>query len=186
MIFPAAFSVGISPDSGPSLIFITLPNVFQQAFGSMPTFAYIISIMFYALLVFAALTSTISMHEIGTAFFTEEMNLPRKKAAWIVTGIASVICIFCAWSVGAFDSIKVMGVSLMDFCDMLTANFMLPLGALLTCIFVGWYVPKKIVFDKFTNDGTKSTIFFNLVLVTVRYICPLGIVLIFLHQLGVI
>ena len=186
MIFPAAFSVGISPDSGPSLIFITLPNVFQQAFGSMPVLAYVISIMFFALLVFAALTSTISMHEIGTAFFTEELNQPRKKAAWIVTGVASVLCIFCAWSVGAFDSIKVMGMSLMDFCDQLTANFMLPLGALLTCIFVGWYAPKQIVFAEFTNDGTKNTMFYSLFLVAVRYICPIGIALIFLHQLGVI
>ena len=184
MIFPAAFSVGISPDSGPSLIFITLPNVFQQAFGSMPVLAYVISIMFYALMVFAALTSTISMHEIGTAFFTEEMNLPRKKAAWIVTGFASILCIFCAWSVGAFDSIKIMGISLMDFCDKLTANFMLPLGALLTCIFVGWYVPKQTVFAEFTNDGTRNVIFYNIFLVTVRYICPIGIALIFLHQLG--
>ena len=186
MIFPAAFSVGISPDSGPSLIFITLPNVFQQAFGSMPVLAYVISIMFYALLVFAALTSTISMHEIGTAFFTEEMNLPRKKAAWIVTGFASILCIFCAWSVGAFDSIKIMGISLMDFCDKLTANFMLPLGALLTCIFVGWYVPKQTVFAEFTNDGTRNVMFYNTFLITVRYICPIGIALIFLHQLGVI
>ncbi len=186
MIFPAAFSVGISPDSGPSLIFITLPNVFQQAFGSMPVLAYVISIMFYALLVFAALTSTISMHEIGTAFFTEEMNLPRKKAAWIVTGFASILCIFCAWSVGAFDSIKIMGISLMDFCDKLTANFMLPLGALLTCIFVGWYVPKQTVFAEFTNDGTRNVMFYNIFLVTVRYICPIGIALIFLHQLEVI
>ncbi len=186
MIFPAAFSVGISPDSGPSLIFITLPNVFQQAFGSMPVLAYVISIMFFALLVFAALTSTISMHEIGTAFFTEELNQPRKKAAWIVTGFASILCIFCAWSVGAFDSIKIMGISLMDFCDQLTANFMLPLGALLTCIFVGWYAPKQIVFAEFTNDGTRNVIFYNIFLVTVRYICPIGIALIFLHQLGVI
>ena len=69
MIFPAAFSVGVNPDSGPSLIFITLPNVFQQAFAQMPAVGYVISILFYALLVFAALTSTISMHEIGTAFF---------------------------------------------------------------------------------------------------------------------
>ena len=78
MIFPAAFSVGVNPDSGPSLIFITLPNVFQQAFAAMPLVGYIVSIMFYALLVFAALTSTISMHEIGTAFFTEEFEMPRE------------------------------------------------------------------------------------------------------------
>ena len=186
IIFPAAFSVGISPDSGPSLIFITLPNVFQQAFGSVPAAAYIISIMFYALMVFAALTSTISMHEIGTAFFSEELNLPRKKSAWIVTAIASILCIFCAWSVGAFDGIRVMGMSLMDFCDQLTANIMLPLGALLTCIFVGWYIPKQTVFDEFTNNGTINTMFYGIFLIAVRYICPLGIALIFLHQVGVI
>ena len=186
MIFPAAFSVGISPDSGPSLIFITLPNVFQQAFGSIPALAYVVSIMFYALLVFAALTSTISMHEIGTAFFTEELELPRCKSAWIITGIASTICILCAWSVGAFENIQVLGLSLMDFCDKLTANFLLPLGSILTCIFVGWFIPKQTVFTEFTNDGTQNTMFFNIFLITVRYICPFGISLIFLHQMGVI
>ena len=186
MIFPAAFSVGISPDSGPSLIFITLPNVFQQAFGSIPALAYVISIMFYALLVFAALTSTISMHEIGTAFFTEELELPRCKSAWIITGIASTICILCAWSVGAFENIQVLGLSLMDFCDKLTANVLLPLGSILTCIFVGWFIPKQTVFTEFTNDGTQNTMFFNIFLITVRYICPFGISLIFLHQMGVI
>ena len=75
MIFPAAFSVGVQPDSGPSLIFITLPNVFNEAFASMPVVGYVISVLFYALLVLAALTSTISMHEIGTAFFYEEMHI---------------------------------------------------------------------------------------------------------------
>lgn len=60
IIFPAAFSVGIQPDAGPSLIFITLPNVFQQAFSGVPILAYIFSVMFYVLLAMAALTSTIS------------------------------------------------------------------------------------------------------------------------------
>ena len=69
MIFPAAFSVGINPDSGPSLIFITLPNVFQQAFGGMPIVGYIISLLFYLLLSLAALTSLISLHEVSTSFF---------------------------------------------------------------------------------------------------------------------
>ena len=146
MIFPAAFSVGINPDSGPSLIFITLPNVFQQAFSTMPEVGWCISIMFYALLVFAALTSTISMHEIGTAFFTEEFHLKRHHAAWILTIVASVLCVFCSWSVGAYD-IQVMGLSLMDFCDQLTANFMLPVGGLLACLFVGWYIPRKTVYE---------------------------------------
>lgn len=85
MIFPAAFSVGISPDSGPSLVFITLPNVFQQAFSSMPAVGYVVSAAFYALLALAALTSIISMHEASTVFFEEECKLSRKRAATIVT-----------------------------------------------------------------------------------------------------
>ena len=186
MIFPAAASVGVSPDSGPSLIFITLPNVFQQAFASVPVIGYVVSVMFYALLVFAALTSTISMHEIGTAFFTEELHLPRRYSAWILTVVASVICVFCSLSVGAYDNLKLMGKGLMDFCDMLTANFMLPLGGMLTCIFVGWYVPKKVVRDEFTNNGTLSSRFFSVYLFAVRFVCPVCIIIIFLHQLGVI
>ena len=186
MIFPAAASVGVSPDSGPSLIFITLPNVFQQAFSSMPAVGYVISVMFYALLVFAALTSTISMHEIGTAFFTEELHLPRRKAAWVLTAVASVICLFCALSVGAYPDLQLMGVQLMDFCDQLTANFMLPLGGMLTCLFVGWYIPRQVVHDEFTNNGTLRSTFFSLYLFAVRYVCPICIALVFLHQLGVI
>ena len=186
MIFPAAFSVGVQPDSGPSLIFITLPRVFQQAFSFLPALGYVISLMFYALLVFAALTSTISMHEIGTAFFTEEFSLPRPKSAWIVTVVTSVICFLCALSVGANPEIKLLGHSLMDFCDQLTANIMLPLGGMLTCLFVGWFVPKQMVRSEFTNDGTLAATFFGIYLFAVRYVCPIGIMLVFLHQLGIL
>ncbi len=185
LIFPAAASVGISADSGPSLIFITLPNVFQQAFGSVPAVGYVVSIMFYALLVFAALTSTISMHEIGTAFFTEEFQMPRKYSAWVLTTVAGVICLLCSWSVGAID-IEVMGLSLMDFCDQLTANIMLPLGGMLACLFVGWYIPRQVVLDEFTNYGQDNHSFYRVYLFAVRYVCPVCIILIFLHQLGIL
>ena len=186
MIFPAAAAVGISPDSGPSLIFITLPSVFQQAFAAVPTVGYVISVMFYALLVFAALTSTISMHEIGTAFFTEEFRLPRSRSAWVITCVAGVLSVFCAWSVGALPGLQVMGRSLMDFCDQLTANFMLPLGGMLVCLFVGWYIPKRVVYEEFTNDGALNRRYFRLFLFAVRFVCPICIALIFLHQLGVL
>lgn len=186
MIFPAAFSVGVNPDSGPSLIFITLPNVFTQAFASMPMVGYVVSIMFYALLVFAALTSTISMHEIGTAFFTEELSLPRWKSAWVITIVAGIICVFCALSVGAYTDLQLLGKSLMDFCDDLTANFLLPTGAMLTCLFVGWYVPRQIVKDEFTNDGMLKGRLFSIYLFAVRFVCPICIILVFLHQMGVI
>ena len=186
MIFPAAFSVGVQPDSGPSLIFITLPNVFQQAFAFMPALGYVISIMFYALLVFAALTSTISMHEIGTAFFHEELRMERSSAAWILTVVCSVIAVFCSLSVGK-PEIQLQGRPLLDFCDFLTAQVMLPAGALLTSILVGWVASRKMVRNEFTNyetSGAKS--FFNLYIFCVRYIVPVCILLILMHQFGVI
>ena len=186
MIFPAAFSVGVNPDSGPSLIFITLPNVFHEAFGSVPGVGYIVSILFYALLSLAALTSTISMHEIGTAFFHEEFRLSRGKGALVVTVACSVISVFCSLSCGVLADVKVMDLTILDFCDAITAKVLLPLGSLFTCLFVGWYVPRQLVRDEFTNWGTVSKCFFGVFLFFVRFICPLCIVAIFLHQSGVI
>lgn len=185
MIFPAAFSVGVSPDSGPSLIFITLPNVFQQAFASMPFVGYCISVLFYALLVLAALTSTISMHEIGTAFFYEEMKVSRAKGAWVETIACCVIGTFCALSCGAVPELNLMGLNFLDFCDHLTSQFFMPLASLATCLFLGWFVPKKTVKDEFTNWGTIKGSLFGVYLFMIRFVCPLCILAIFLHQLGV-
>lgn len=186
MIFPAAFSVGIQPDSGPSLIFITLPNVFNQAFAAFPGNGYVISCLFYALLVFAALTSTISMHEIGTAFFHEEVRLPRNHATWILTVVCSVIAVFCSLSVGANTNIGLFGMSLMDFCDFLTAKLMLPMGAFLTSIIMGWLVNRQMVKDEFTNNGSIQESFFTVYMFAIRYIVPFCIVMVFLHQFGIL
>ena len=184
MIFPAAASVSISPDSGPSLIFITLPNVFQQAFAAVPIVGYVVSVLFYALLALAALTSTISMHEIGTAFFHEEFHLSRSRAALLVTVVCILIAAVCSLSVGARPDLTLMGLSVMDFCDSLTADILLPVGSFLTCLFLGWFVPKRILHDELTNWGTLPTFFYRVWLFAIRYICPVGIAAIFIHQLG--
>ncbi len=184
MIFPAAFSVGIEPDSGASLIFITLPNVFQQAFQNIPTIGYIISILFYSLLVLAALTSTISMHEIATAFFHEEFQKSRRNSAWITTIVCCAIAILCALSCGAVPQLSLLGKSFLDCCDFLTAKILLPMGSFFTCLLLGWYVPKNLVKNEFTNDGTTKTKLFNIYLFMIRFISPICILSIFLHELG--
>lgn len=186
MIFPAAFSVGVQPDSGPSLIFITLPNVFQQAFGNMPVVSYIISVLFYGLLVLAALTSTISMHEIGTAFIYEEGKVSRAKGAWVETIVCGIIAVFCSLSQGAVEGLGFFGKDFLSNCDNLTAQLLMPLSSFITCLFLGWYVPKKIVRDEFTNWNTVSGKLFPVFLFTIRFICPICIFLIFLHQFGII
>ena len=187
MIFPAAFSVGVNPDSGPSLIFITLPNVFQQAFAQMPTVGYVISLLFFLLLSLAALTSLMSLHEVSTAFLHEELHITRKRAALMVTVSTAVIGAFCSLSLGATDAFVVYGRSLFDWFDFITGQIFLPVVGFLTCIFIGWAVPHKVVRDEFTNWGTlRVSGLFHLFLLLVKYICPVCILFIFLHQFGLI
>ena len=184
MIFPAAFSVGVNPDSGPSLIFITLPNVFNSAFAAIPMVGYLISLLFYALLALAALTSLISLHEVSTAFFHEELNISRRSAALIVTISCSVMAVFCSLSLGQHEELHVLGWSLFDIFDFVTGQLFLPIGGFLTCLFVGWHLPHQLVRDEYSNWGTLRMRFFHLYLFSVKYICPLCILLIFMHQLG--
>ena len=186
MIFPAAFSVGVNPDSGPSLIFITLPNVFQQAFAAMPAVGYVISLLFFLLLSLAALTSLISLHEVSTAFLQEELVLTRKKAAVIVTVFTCIIGAFCSLSLGDFEGLAFFKKTLFDWFDFVTGQIFLPVVGFLTCIFIGWFVPHKIVHDEFTNWGTLRGRFFHLYLFLVKYVCPICILFIFLHQFGLI
>ena len=186
MIFPAAFSVGVNPDSGPSLIFITLPNVFAQAFASMPVVGYLVSLLFFVLLSLAALTSLMSLHEVSTAFFQEELRITRKRAALIVTVSCSVIGAFCSLSLGAVDGLSMFGKTLFDWFDFITGQIFLPVVGFLTCIFIGWFVPHKVVRDEFTNWGTLRGRFFHVYLFLVKYVCPLAILFIFLHQLELI
>lgn len=186
MIFPAAFSVGVQPDSGPSLIYITLPNVFQQAFSAVPFVGTIVSFSFYALMSLAALTSMISLHEVSTAFFQEEMHISRKRSATIVSVSTSVIAIFCSLSLAGVDWLVIGGKSLFDWFDFVTGQLFLPIVGFFACLFIGWYVPKDIVRDEFTNWGTLRSPLYPVFLVCVRFVCPTGILLVFLNQLGII
>ena len=186
MIFPAAFSIGVSPDSGASLIFITLPNVFQQAFAAVPVVGYVVSLLFFVLLSLAALTSLMSLHEVATAFFEEELHTTRKRAALLVTITTAIIGAFCSLSLGATDVLTFGGRSLFDWFDFVTGQVFLPVVGFLTCLFVGWVIPHKVVHDEFTNWGALRGRFFHLFLLLVKYVCPLAILIIFLHQLGLL
>lgn len=186
MIFPAAFSVGVNPDSGPSLIFITLPNVFQQAFAGMPALGYAVALLFYVLLSLAALTSLISLHEVSTAFFFEELHITRGKAAAIVTATCAVVGTLCSLSLGACTGLTVFGMDLFDVFDFVTGQIFLPVGGFLTCVFMGWIVPRNIVRNEFTNWGTIRGTFFSAYMFLLRYVCPVCIAVIFLNQLGLI
>lgn len=186
IIFPAAFSVGIQPDAGPSLIFITLPNVFQQAFSGTPALAYICSVAFYVLLALAALTSTISLHEVPTAFLHEKFHFTRGRAATLVTAGALIIGIVSSLALGEWSSYTVGGMNFFDALDYLTAKIMLPVGGMFAAIFVGWIIDHQIVKDEATNYGTLRASFYPVYRFVLRFVAPVGIALIFVNELGLL
>lgn len=181
MIFPAVFSFGIAPTAGPELVFITLPNVFQQ----LPMGA-IWSLVFFLLLALAALTSTISLHEVATAYVHEEYNITRKKAAWFVSGGVLVLGILSSLSIGIWKEYTLFGLTFFDLLDYLTAKIMLPFGGMLICIYLGNRVDRKILKEELTNKGTVPFYFFNTYAFFMKYIAPIAIGLIFLNELGLI
>lgn len=184
IIFPAAFSVGIQPDAGPSLIFITLPNVFQQAFSGVSVLAYVCSILFYVLLALAALTSTISLHEVSTAFLHEKFNFSRGKAARMVTVGSLIIGIVASLALGVWSDYKIAGMNFFDALDFLTAKIMLPIGGMMTALFVGWVLNRQIVRDEVTNYGSLKAGYYPVYIFILKYIAPIGIAAIFLNELG--
>ena len=181
MIFPAVFSFGIEPTTGPELVFITLPNVFEQ----LP-FGNIWSFVFFVLLALAALTSTISLHEVSTAYVHEEYHVSRKKAAVIVSIGVTILGILSSLSMGVLSSYTLFGLNFFNLLDFVTAKIMLPLGGMMICIFTAKRVDKLLLKEEVTNHGTIRFYFFNTYAFFVKYIAPIAIGLIFLNELGLL
>ena len=180
VIFPAVFSVGIEPSSGPSLVFITLPSIFN----GMPL-SMVWSTIFFLLLVVAALTSTISLHEVITVYLHEEWHMSRRAAAWATTLSTIVLGAAASLSMGVWSGWTICGMNLFDTLDFVTANIMLPAGALLTCLFVGWRLDREVLHAQMTNNGALPFRIYRVFILLLRYFCPAILLLVFLDNLGV-
>ncbi len=183
VIFPAVFSAGLQPTEGASLIFITLPEIFKD----MPL-AGVWSLIFFILLALAALSSTISFHEVLTAYFSEEYKLSRRAAASITSLLSIVLCLVSLAFTFDIDFawLKIEDTSFFDIFDYLTANVIMPLGGLFTCIFAAWYMKPSFLRGEMTNYGNLKGRAFPLLLFALRFVTPLLIVYIFLANLGLI
>ena len=181
IIFPTVFSVGIAPDAGPGLVFITLPNVFSMIFGKIPFLGYVFALLFYVLLLLAALTSSISMHEICTAFFSEHFKLSRRKAAAIVTTVCLLLGFCCSLSFGPWQDVTLFGRGFFDLFDFTVTKFLMPFGGLMMTLFVGWWLDRKLVEQQLTNDGTLSVRLMRPLLLLIRWVSPAGILVIFIN-----
>ncbi len=178
-IFPAVFAFGIEPGAGPGLVFITLPNVFQQMPGG-----YIFCILFFLLLAVAALTSSISILEVVVAYFVEELHLKRRTATIMSAVGITIIGFPCSLSMGVWSKVTFMDRTFFDWLDFIASNILLPLGGLLIVAFVGWILGREGAEQELTNDGELSAGYLPLFMFLAKFVAPLVIAVVFLHGLG--
>ena len=184
IIFPAVFSVpGLSVDAGPGLVFVTLPHVFRMAFHGAPWLGYLFSLLFYVLLVLAALTSTISLHEVSTAYLHERFKLRRSVAATFVSAGCILLGVLCSLSFGLLSGVRCFGLTIFDLFDFVTAKFIMPLGGMFISIFTGWWLDLRLVRDEVTNSGKLYIPWFGIFIFFLKYVAPLCIGMIFLNEL---
>ncbi len=180
-IFPAVFAFNMEPSAGPGLVFITLPNIFDQIPGG-----YVFSILFFLLLTVAALTSSISILEVVVAYLSEEKALSRTKATLYASGAIFVLGILCTLSFGPLKDFLIAGKNIFDLLDFAASNVLLPLGGMFISIFVGWKLERQVALDELSNYGNLRIILFDVFLILIRYVAPAAIFIVFLHGVGIL
>ncbi len=175
IIFPSVTSFGLTDEGfrGGTLIFVTLPQVFSQ----MPA-TQLWSILFFLLLTIAALTSTISIAEVAVAFICDRFKVCRWKSCLIVLLPLFVFSSICSLSMGQWSHITIGGLNIFDAMDYMATNIMLPVGAILLCIFVGWFAPRGMFIGELSNQGSLQSRLYAPVVFIVKYIAPLLIALV--------
>ena len=182
-VMPAVFAAGIAPGAGPGLVFETLPYIFNQMGASVPWVSALVAILFFLTILVAALTSAISLMEVGVAYLCEEKGMSRTAATLAVALFAWIVGLLCSLSFGPLSEVRILGNSIFDFLDNLCSNWLMPLGGLLFTLFVGWKMSREEVWDEFTNHGTRNDSLFGVVWLLIRYLAPVGIGVIFLTSL---
>jgi NSS family neurotransmitter:Na+ symporter len=170
-IFPALFAFGMEPAAGPGLVFVVVPSIFAEMGGAGVLF----SVLFFALLVVAALTSSVSLLEVVVAYLIDQKNMERKPAVYATSCIMLITCILSSLSLGVMSGFKILGVGVFDFFDILTDKIFLAIGGMLLAIFVGWFVKKEDLKDELTNGGTVKFALFEVWYNLVKYVIPVAI-----------
>lgn len=168
VIFTAVFSYGIEVDTGPTLIFQTLPLLF----GKMPG-GYIIAVTFFLLIAFTALTSTISILEVVVAYCTETFKAPRRITTVVVGFAAFALGLLSDLATNLLSHVKIVGLNFFDFFDKLTSSLFLPLSGLLTSIFLGWVLGPAAIDEIIKDTGFEP--YRNILLICIRVIAPISI-----------
>lgn len=169
-IIPAVFALGLKPNSGPGLIFETLPLVFEKLFMGR-----IFGLLFFLLVFFAAVTSAISMLEVVASYLIDHYKMNRKTAVFIVTSVIAISGSFASLSLGGFE-INLFGLNLFDFFSFASEKLFMPLAALFTCIYIGHFYKG----DAVSSELTAKPVLYNIYSFLIKWITPVLILIIFI------
>lgn len=179
VIMPVVFAFGFDPEAGPGLTFITLP----AAFAAMPGGAFV-GPLFFLLLTIAALTSAISILEPAISFLTDERGWSRRRTVLVCATVCLGLGVPSSLSMGAVDGLTIFGASFFDAMDFAATKVMMPLGALLTAIFVGWVWGAGAL--NALSDGRPIAWWAHAWMFILRYVAPPALLLILLQSTGVL
>jgi len=182
VIFSITFTANQEPGKGPGLVFITLPAIFSE----MGTIGIFISLLFFIALAFAAITSAVSILEPSVMYLVERKNMSRKSATYGIAFFAYILGIFVLLSnVNSFSDVLTFGnKNLFDWFDFLSSAILLPLGGIITSIFIGFVLDKEVS-RKAIVPYTGET-FYKIWLFTIKYVAPISVFLIILKESGII
>ena len=173
-IFPAVFSCGMDPQGGPGLVFKVLPVVFN----SMDSLGGIFSTLFFLLLVVAALTSAISMLEVLVSASCEHSSISRRESTVLFSFLTILFAAVISLSNGVWSGFKIAGMTLFDFVDKINSLYIPPICSLATVIFFGWVIPKDVIKEELSNNGTLKIGYFKLLMFLSRYVAPLALLMV--------
>ena len=180
-ILPAVFSFSMTPNFGPKLMFITLPQIFNKMQGGRWY-----GLLFFILVLFAAITSVISLMEVIITFFIEKYKTSRKKASFITGLILFLLSSLSSLSFGILNDFKILGSTIFDFFDLLSSNVLLPIGGFFICFIVGYIWKPKNALYEITNKKDLPFKLKNIWVFLIKYVLPLFIILIILNNLNII
>jgi len=182
IIFSFLFEAGAKSAAGPGLVFISLPVIFSD-WGIL---GQIIAVSFFVALVFAGITSAVSMIEPSLMFFIERYGMTRKKATILCGSIFYGLGIVALLSMSSTygSSLTFFGKNAFDWMDFMTSSIMMPTAAIVICIFLGYFVDKQLLHEKFTKFVPNYA--FDIWYFLIRYVVPLAITVLFLNKLGII
>jgi NSS family neurotransmitter:Na+ symporter len=181
-IMPAVFAAGIKPGAGPGLIFQGIPFIFSSLGASLPILSSVIAILFFLAIVVAAMTSVISLIEVGVAFLSDRFGLDRPLGSLLIFLACGAVGVLCSLSFGPLSGLTVVGKTIFDLFDWFASNVLLLVMAFIVVVFVGFVMKKEDVRDEITNGGKKrfNARCFNLIYFLIKWVAPICVLSIFI------